>query len=103
MVTQQIQQMRGAGPDIAGVEKYQYQIDGGEWLPAEGTLETSHTFPDLEQGSTHTISMRAIDKAGNPTVATGSNASVTVDTIPSATVGITPSLQVQQHQHQGQH
>lgn len=66
----------GTNEDIAGIQGYQYQLDNGEW--SQETASTSYTFTNLEQGSTHTVSMRAIDKAGNITEATNNSMSVTL-------------------------
>lgn len=60
----------GARDGIAGIRGYQYKIDNGEWLPQEETTEKSWTFSGLEPESTHTVSMRAVDLAGNQTEAT---------------------------------
>ncbi len=43
------------------------------------TEETSHTFENLEPGSTHTVSMMAIDNAGNKTEASNNGESITLE------------------------
>lgn len=67
----------GATSDIAGVRGYQYKIDNENWT--EETPSTSYTFSGLTQGSSHTVSMRAIDNAGNIKEATNKNTSVQLE------------------------
>lgn len=67
----------------SGIAKYQYSINNGAW-------QDSNVFSGLTQGSTHTISMKAIDNAGNERVATNGGMSVVVGTIPS-NITIIPS------------
>lgn len=68
----------GAAASTAGIKGYQYRIDDGEWLPGEPTQEPSYVFTNFVTGSTHTVNMRAIDKAGNAREATNSGVSVTL-------------------------
>ncbi len=52
----------------SGVVAYYFRINGGEWKTNTNLLETSYTFTDLSQGTSYTIEMRAVDKAGNETI-----------------------------------
>ena len=36
--------------NIAGIKGYQYQLDDGDWVPDELTLQTSWTFEGVSQG-----------------------------------------------------
>ncbi len=54
---------KGARDDIPGIIGYQYKIDNKGWKPQEPTLTTSHLFENLTQGTTHKITVRAIDKS----------------------------------------
>ena len=49
----------------SGIDVYYFSIDGGEWEPENGQLETSYTFSGLVQGKDYTLKMKAVDKAGN--------------------------------------
>ena len=55
----------------SGVEKYYFSKDNGvTWEPAEGQTEESYTFTNLAGGTTYSLKMKAVDKAGNETVST---------------------------------
>ncbi len=51
--------------------KYYFAIDGDKWEPEEGfsvtdeNQEASHIFEGLEQETSYTLKMKAVDKAGN--------------------------------------
>ena len=62
---------------VEGVEKYMYKIDDGEW-------QTDNVFSNLVQATEYTIMVKAIDYAGNETVASNSNTKVSTDEVPSA-------------------
>ena len=49
----------------SGINVYYFSIDGGEWQPENGQLETSYTFSGLTQEKEYTLKMKAVDKAGN--------------------------------------
>ena len=51
----------------SGIDVYYFSIDGGEWLPENGQVETSYTFNGLVQGKEYTLKVKAVDKAGNET------------------------------------
>ena len=51
----------------SGIDVYYFSIDGGEWLPENGQVETSYTFNGLVQGKEYELKMKAVDKAGNET------------------------------------
>ena len=53
----------GAGSDIAGIKGYQYSINGTSW-------QDSNVLQNLNEGTNYTVYVKAIDKAGNETVAT---------------------------------
>jgi predicted dienelactone hydrolase len=47
----------------SGIEYYEARLDEGQWMNVG--LSTSQFFADLSDGN-HTVSIRAVDKAGNP-------------------------------------
>ena len=53
----------GAGENIAGIERYEYSIDGQTW-------QEESTLSNLNHGTDYTIHVKAIDKAGNETTTT---------------------------------
>jgi len=59
----------------SGFAGYSYKIDNGNWT--ELTEEPVHVFSNIDRLSTHTVSMRIYDNAGNYVEATNGNASVT--------------------------
>ncbi|MEF8874303.1 MAG: Ig-like domain-containing protein, partial [Candidatus Thermoplasmatota archaeon] len=63
-----------ASPEGTDIVSYEVRIDGGEWISAES--ESSHTFEGLEDDS-HTVEVKAIDRAGNENTET---VEFTVDT-----------------------
>ena len=75
----------GAANDIAGVRGYQYKINEEAWTSE--TLQTSYTFTGLSSGS-YTVSMRAVDKAGNIREVTNKNQTVTITEMPQVGVDI---------------
>jgi len=82
----------GVNSTNVGVAKYKYRIDNGSW--SAETTSTTNTFTNLTHGSTHTIGVIAIDKAGNEsTEYTKTNVQVTA--IPTAvnniTIGVSPT------------
>ncbi len=48
--------------ELTGIDHYEVRIDGGNWKTVEDN--TTFSFKDLEDGS-HTVEVRAWDKAGN--------------------------------------
>ena len=53
----------GAGESIAGILRYEYSIDGSSW-------QTTNTLQNLSDGTSYTVHVKAIDKAGNETITT---------------------------------
>ena len=54
----------------SGIEKYYFSKDDGKtWEPTEGQTETTYIFEDLTQGTTYNLKMKAVDRAGNETIA----------------------------------
>lgn len=51
----------GAGESIAGILRYEYSIDGSSW-------QTTDTLQNLSDGTSYTVHVKAIDKAGNETI-----------------------------------
>ncbi|MFW5907344.1 MAG: InlB B-repeat-containing protein, partial [Candidatus Natronoplasma sp.] len=51
-----------ASDDISGIDHFEVRLEGGEWVRVD---ETEYGFEDLEEGN-HTVMVRAIDNAGNP-------------------------------------
>ena len=51
----------------SGIDSYYYRIDNGEWQTNTNKLNTQYTFTGLNQGTSYTIEMKAVDKAGNET------------------------------------
>ncbi len=51
----------GAGESIAGILRYEYSIDGSSW-------QTTNTLQNLSDGTSYTVHVKAIDKAGNETI-----------------------------------
>ena len=62
---------------IAGIDRYEYRINDGEW-------QLNPTFEDLTQETNYKIDVRAIDFAGNETMATNNGSSVKTTAVPSA-------------------
>ncbi|GEM_PF-6103101 len=48
--------------ETTGIAYYEVKIDGGDWTNV--SMDTNHTFEDLEDGD-HTVEVRAWDEAGN--------------------------------------
>ena len=65
---------------IGQVTQYLYKIDNGDWF----TDESDCINEDLTQGSTHKIYAKAIDAAGNETLATNNGQTVTLLKVPNA-------------------
>jgi len=76
----------GVAPEKIGIRGYQYRIDGGNWT-AE-TTSTSCVFGNLSANTQHTVSMRAIDKAGNIREATNKDYKVTLKGVPDSEANI---------------
>ena len=76
-----------------GIAGYQFQLKNSEGTVIRSwtTLQagTSYTFNNLTQGTTYKVSMRAVDKAGNPTEATNKDESVTLNTVIDSSTAIT--------------
>jgi hypothetical protein len=72
----------GTDPSGSGVASFEYSLDGGAWTPSAGTL----TLVALANGD-HTLSVRAIDLAGNRDATPATYAWV-VDTLPPAAPSI---------------
>ena len=53
----------GAKDDIAGILRYEYRINGGNW-------QANNTFTGLKDNTQYNIEVKAIDKAGNEKVGT---------------------------------
>lgn len=51
----------GAGSNIAGIKGYQYSINGTTW-------QDSNILQNLNEGTSYTVYVKAIDKAGNETI-----------------------------------
>lgn len=51
----------GAGESIPGILRYEYSIDGSSW-------KTTNTLQNLSDGTSYTVYVKAIDKAGNETI-----------------------------------
>ena len=51
----------GAGESIAGILRYEYSIDESSW-------QTTNTLQNLSDGTSYTVHVKAIDKAGNETI-----------------------------------
>ncbi len=66
----------------SGIGAYYFQIDGGNWLTNTNPLDESYTFVGLTQGTSHTLKMKAVDKAGNEIITD----SITATTINLPTV-----------------
>ncbi len=73
----------------SGVCKYYFAIDGGDWEPTGGKTvtdenqEVSYTFDKLTQGTSHTLKMKAVDKAGKERI---------IEDIQGGQVGTVPEL-----------
>jgi len=50
----------------SGIEKYEYQIDGGQWIES---TENIYTFTGLESNTEHQIKIRVTSKVGKQTTA----------------------------------
>ncbi|HTH13881.1 MAG TPA: hypothetical protein VMB23_05755, partial [Spirochaetia bacterium] len=87
----------GAG---SGIQKIQYQFDGGSWTDTTGTVNWAAALSSLTDGLNHTIVFQAIDNSGNTSDASTlaartrtfqvdlalPNLTETTSTIPSATL-----------------
>ena len=51
----------------SGIEKYEYQINGGQWIES---TENIYTFTGLEQDTEYTIKVRVTSKVGKQTTST---------------------------------
>ena len=53
----------------SGIVKYQFTKDGGaNWVPADGTTNTSYPFDNLKPDNSFKLQMKAVDKVGNETI-----------------------------------
>ena len=53
----------------SGIAKYQFSKDGGaNWVPADGTTNTSYPFDNLKPDNSFKLQMKAVDKVGNETI-----------------------------------
>ena len=68
---------------IAGIERYEYSIDNGQ------NWQTNPTFDNLKQDTDYTISVKAIDFAGNETMATNNGSQVKTQAVPKASDVVT--------------
>lgn len=62
--------LKGSTTDSAsGINKYYFSKDDGKtWEPSNGQTGTSYTLKGLTGGTTYTLKMKAVDKAGNERV-----------------------------------
>jgi len=60
---------------IAGIAKYMYKLEGGEW-------QEENTFEGLKPNTEYKVYAKAIDKAGNETEATNSGLTVKTEGLP---------------------
>ena len=62
---------------VEGVSRYMYKLNDGEW-------QADNVFEKLTQKTEYNISVKAIDHAGNETLATNSNTPVSTEEVPNA-------------------
>ena len=57
----------------SGIKEYEYTIVNGIWQSVTRTTDTTHTFTDVTPGVEYTITVKAIDNAGNERIAKNSD------------------------------
>ena len=67
---------------VEGIQYYEYKMGDGEW-------QKSDVFENLTQSTNYTISVKAVDHAGNETLATNNGATVTTPSVPKASEKVT--------------
>ena len=62
---------------VEGISRYLYKLNDGEW-------QADNVFENLTQKTSYTVTVKAIDHAGNETIATNSTTPIQTEEVPNA-------------------